>query len=184
MSILNIVVFVLLGVIALILLVAAFVKKSYAVSRQITVAAPNERVFDYIKYIRNQDRFSVWANMDPEMKKEYTGTDGQPGFLSAWESENKRVGKGEQRIVSVEPDREIKMSIHFITPWEGLADASLSTRPVAEAETEVTWAFSSRMKYPMNIMLLVLNMDKMLGADLETGLANLKAELEGTTTAS
>jgi hypothetical protein len=34
------------------------------------------------------------------------------------------------------------------------------------------------MKYPMNIMLLFMNMDEMLGKDLETGLVNLKAVME------
>jgi len=33
------------------------------------------------------------------------------------------------------------------------------------------------MKYPMNFMLLFINMDKMLGADMEKGLENLKNKL-------
>jgi hypothetical protein len=34
------------------------------------------------------------------------------------------------------------------------------------------------MKYPMNGMLLFMNMDKLLGKDLETSLTNLKHILE------
>jgi hypothetical protein len=34
------------------------------------------------------------------------------------------------------------------------------------------------MPYPMNLMLLCMNMDKMIGKDLETGLTNLKGVLE------
>jgi len=29
--------------------------------------------------------------MDPAMKKEYRNEDGKPGFISAWDSENKKV---------------------------------------------------------------------------------------------
>jgi hypothetical protein len=32
--------------------------------------------------------------------------------------------------------------------------------------------------HPMNLMLVVMNMDEMLGRDLEIGLQNLKATLE------
>jgi hypothetical protein len=34
------------------------------------------------------------------------------------------------------------------------------------------------MPYPMNIMLVFMNMDEILGKDLETGLNNLKGVLE------
>jgi hypothetical protein len=34
------------------------------------------------------------------------------------------------------------------------------------------------MAYPMNLMLVFMDMDAMLGKDLQTGLNNLKAVLE------
>jgi hypothetical protein len=34
------------------------------------------------------------------------------------------------------------------------------------------------MKYPMNLMLLFMNMEKMVGRDLSIGLTNLKNTLE------
>jgi hypothetical protein len=42
----------------------------------------------------------------------------------------------------------------------------------------VLWGFKGKMPYPMNLMLLCMNMDKMLGKDLGTGLQNLKSTLE------
>jgi hypothetical protein len=45
-------------------------------------------------------------------------------------------------------------------------------------ETIVKWGFSSKMNYPANIMLLFINMDKLLGKDIETSLGNLKTILE------
>jgi hypothetical protein len=36
--------------------------------------------------LKNQDNFSVWAKMDPEMKKYYRGMGGNPGFVSGGES--------------------------------------------------------------------------------------------------
>jgi hypothetical protein len=54
----------------------------------------------------------------------------------------------------------------------------MQTDSVSQNETRVTWKFDSRMNYPMNIMLLFMNMDKMVGNDLAKGLINLKQVLE------
>jgi hypothetical protein len=37
---------------------------------------------------------------------------------------------------------------------------------------------NGRMHYPLNFMLVVINMDKMLGGELAIGLTNLKTVLE------
>ena len=68
-----------------------FIKKDYQIEREIVINQPKTEVFNYIKSLRNQDNFSKWATMDPNMKKVYTGTDGTPGFISFWDSEIKNV---------------------------------------------------------------------------------------------
>lgn len=45
-------------------------------------------------------------------------------------------------------------------------------------ENKVSWNLKSSMKYPSNIMLLFLNMEKLIGNDLEIGLSNLKKLME------
>src|SRR6478736_279635 len=98
MKILKKIAIVLVALIAILLIVALFVKKDFKVEREIVINKPKKEVFDYIRFIKNQDHYSKWAMMDPNMKKTYTGTDGTVGFISAWESENKNVGTGEQEI--------------------------------------------------------------------------------------
>lgn len=44
--------------------------------------------------------------------------------------------------------------------------------------TIVKWSFEGSMSYPMNLMLLFVDMDAELGKDLKGGLDNLKAILE------
>ena len=177
----NIILIILLGIagiIILLLLIGLFTKKDYAVEREITINKPAERVFNYIKYLKNQDNYSKWAMMDPGMKKEFRGTDGTVGFVSAWESDNKKVGKGEQQISGIREGERIDMKLHFIKPWEGKADAHMVTEDIGAAQTKVKWGLKSRMNYPMNTMMLFMNMDSMLGKDLEVGLAKLKTLLE------
>jgi hypothetical protein len=169
---------VILIIIAIPFVVAIFTKKDYHIEKMITIKLPKKSVFDYIRLLKNQDNFSVWAKMDPQMKKYYSGTDGNPGFVSGWESTNKKVGKGEQEIKKVAEGENIDYEIRFIEPFAGLARARMQTDSLSPDETRVVWQFDSRMNYPMNLMLLFMNMEKMVGNDLAKGLANLKQVLE------
>lgn len=165
-------------IIAIILIVAIFSKKEYSIEREITITNSKRDVFNYLKLLKNQDNFSKWAKMDPNMKQEFKGIDGTVGFVSAWDSDNKQVGKGEQEIIKITDGKKIDYEIRFLKPFEGKANAYLTVDSVSKNETTVRWGFQSKMKYPMNIMLLMTNMEKMVGNDLGTGLTNLKTLLE------
>jgi hypothetical protein len=178
MNIITLILIVIAGLIFLILLIALFTKKAYSIERQITINKPSYVVFDFVKQLKNQDTFSKWATMDPDMKKEYRGVDGTVGFVSAWDSENKKVGKGEQTIKKISEGVSIDYDLHFIKPFEGLAEAGMYTESLNPNQTKVKWKINSSMKYPMNLMLLFMNMEKMIGDDLSTGLTNLKNILE------
>jgi hypothetical protein len=160
------------------LLTALFVKKTYTVEREILIEKPRQEVFDYVKLLRNQDNFSKWGSMDPNMKQEYIGIDGNIGFISSWESDQKDVGIGEQSIINIKDGERIDYELHFIKPMEARAKAYMTTEAVTDLQTKVTWSFSGSMKYPMNIVLLFMNMDRMIGGDLEIGLSNLKRVME------
>lgn len=178
MKILKGVLLTIAGIVILALIVALFVKKDYAVERQITVNKPEQEVFDFIKHIKNQDQYSVWNNMDPAMKKKYTGTDGTVGFISAWESDNKNVGKGEQEITNIKEGDRIDMKLRFKEPFEAEDDAYMATEAMGANQTNVKWGFKGKMTYPMNLMLLFMNMEEMLGKDLQGGLEKLKTVME------
>jgi uncharacterized membrane protein len=61
MNILITIVLVLVGIIALLLIIALFNKKEYFIQCQVTINAPNQKVFDYIKLLKNQDHFNKWV---------------------------------------------------------------------------------------------------------------------------
>lgn len=178
MKILKGLLFLIVGIVILALVVALFVKKDYAVERQVTINKPITVVFDYIKHIKNQDEYSVWNRIDPAAKKTYSGTDGTVGFISAWESTNKNMGKGEQEITNITEGDRIDMKLRFKEPFEAQDDAYMITESMGENQTKVKWGFKGKMAYPMNIMLLFMDMEGMLGKDLQGGLDNLKTTLE------
>ena len=63
-------------------------------------------------------------------------------------------------------------------PFEATEPAYMLTESITDSTTTVKWGFSGKMPYPMNIMFLWMNMEEMIGSDLETGLGNLKNVLE------
>lgn len=178
MKFVKYIVAVIVAIIALPFIVALFVDGSYHVEKEITIARPKSEVFDYVKYLKNQDSYSVWARMDPNMKKEFRGTDATVGFVSAWDSENKQVGRGEQEITRIVDGDRIEMDLRFFEPFEATDHAYMTTESVSDSETHVKWGFHGKMDYPMNLMMLTMNMDEMVGSDLQHGLNNLKKLLE------
>ncbi len=173
--------YILIGVVTLIifvLLAGLVLKKDYAVEREITINRPKNEVFDYIKYLKNQNNYSKWAKVDPNMKKTYTGTDATAGFVSAWNSDNEDVGKGEQEIKKITESERVDYEIRFIEPFESKSSAYMITDSLALNETKVKWGFNGHMKYPMNLMMVFMDFNKMIGDDLDIGLKNLKSQLE------
>lgn len=166
-------------IVAIPFITALFVKKDYAVTTSLTINKPVEDVYGYVKYLKNQDNFSVWSKMDPKMKKTYLGTDGTEGFVSAWESDNPDVGVGEQEIKRLVPNQRIDFELRFYTPFESTDQAFMTTQAVGDNQTLVSWGFSGHMAYPSNLLLLVMDFDAMIANDLNQGLANLKTLLEG-----
>lgn len=165
-------------IIAIPLVVALFVKKDYVVEREIIINKPKAEVFEYIKFLRNQDNYSKWNMMDPDMKKTYQGTDGTIGFISAWESKMENVGAGEQEIVNMIDGERIDMKLRFKVPFEAQNDAYMITEDMSNNQTKVKWGFKGAFPYPFNLMGLFMDMEKAVGGDLEVGLQNLKNLLE------
>jgi len=112
------------------------------------------------------------------MKREFTGVDGTVGFVSAWDSENPDAGKGEQEIIKIDEGKRIDYELRFLKPFESTSLAYMTFDSPDSNRTIVKWGFEGGMPYPMNLMLLFVDMDAELGKDLQGGLDNLKAILE------
>lgn len=177
MNVLLIVLAIIGGLIALIFIIALFSKKGYTIERSVTILKPVSEVFNYIKYIRNQDHYNKWVMRDPQMKKDFRGQDGTVGFIYAWDG-NKQAGAGEQEITGIEEGKRVNMEVRFVRPFKGVANGVMETAPTSGESTLVRWTFSSEMKYPANIFLVLTNIEKALGRDLETSLGMLKGILE------
>jgi hypothetical protein len=84
MNTLITILFIVAGLIALLLIIAVFIKRDHYVRREIIIDAPRQKVFDYLKLLKNQEKFNKWAMADPDRDREFKGTDGTVGFIIAW----------------------------------------------------------------------------------------------------
>ncbi|SFB24307.1 Polyketide cyclase / dehydrase and lipid transport [Flavobacterium swingsii] len=178
MRIIKKIILILVVLIGLFLLAALIMKKDYAVEREVVINKPKDSIFNYIKYVKNQDHFSVWNQKDPAMKKTSSGTDGQIGFVYGWDSAKEDVGAGEQEIKKITNGERIDFELRFTRPFESTDNAYFTTEAVSATQTKVKWGFNGKMPFPMNAMMPIMGMEDMLGKDLQKGLDDLKVLLE------
>ncbi|WP_083700455.1 SRPBCC family protein [Shewanella sp. UCD-KL12] len=167
-------------IIAIPFIAALFIKQEYSVVTSVEINRPVAEVFDYVKHLKNQNNFSVWAQIDPSMEKTYQGVDGTVGFVSAWRSDNEEVGVGEQEIIKIDEGKRIDFELRFISPFEATEPAYMTTEAVDNETTKVSWGFHGSMNYPMNLMFLFIDFETMIEKDLSQGLMNLKSLLESS----
>jgi len=178
MKILKRIIFGLLALVGIILIAGLLMNRNYAMEREVTINLPKDSVFQYIKHIKNQDQFSVWNKKDPNSKRTFTGTDGQVGFIYSWDSTMDEVGAGDQEIKKIVEGERIDFELRFKRPFEANDMAYFSTESISPNQTKVKWGFTGTMPYPMNAMMPLMNMDEMMGKDLQKGLDDLKIILE------
>lgn len=165
------------SILALIFILGLIINKELNIEKTVVINKPVNEVFDFVKYYKNHDHFSVWNRMDPDMSKTYKGTDGEVGFVYRWESnKSKNVGTGEQEIKKIETNKYLESELRFLAPRQDTAYAKFWFESVNGTQTQVKWGFYSRMKFPFNVMKPLFA--NMLGKATEKGLSDLKSYLE------
>lgn len=170
MKILKKIIIILLIIIAIPLVLALFVSKEFKSEGEIVIQKPVTEVYDYVRYIKNQDNFGVWQLSDPEMKTTEEGTDGTVGFKYSWEG--KKTGNGSQTLINIVDNEKVETELDF--GFGNPAQSYFTTEEVAPNQTKVVWGISGKTPYPWNLMSLFYDM----GKDFEKGLQNLKEILE------
>jgi len=163
-------------ILALLLIVAALMKKEYTISSEIVINVHKDKAFNFVKLLRNQERYSKWVMEDPNIKINYQGTDGTVGFTSSWTSEVKNVGVGKQEITNIIEGKQYNVCITFEKPFKGVSTAITTTETVSENQTKVCTTFFTKTPFPMSIMIPIIK--KMLKKDMDFNMQILKRVLE------
>jgi uncharacterized protein YndB with AHSA1/START domain len=160
----------------ILLLIAALMRKEYSIHSEIIINQPKNKVFEYIKDLRNQEKYSIWVMADPEIRITYSGQVGKVGFKSAWVSDMKNVGVGEQEITNIVEGERYDVEIRFEKPFKGISQATTTTQSIDINKTIVTTTFNTKTPFPMNLMSPMIK--KMLKKDMNGNALRLKNILE------
>lgn len=160
-----------IGIVALVFIVALFTPKDFHVKGITTIQQPVDEVYEYISHVSHQENFGVWFRMDKNIQIKKTGTDGTVGFEYEWKSEE--VGDGKQVITGLIPNQQVDIDLYLMdskTP----SKSYFITEAIDSTSTQVTWGVDGTMPIPFNVMGLFYDMNK----DFEQGVLNLKEVLE------
>ena len=161
-----------------VLAIAATKPNAFRIERSITIHSPPEPIFAILSDFHQSESWSPWEKMDLSMQKTHSGSPRGVGAIYEWDGNNK-VGQGRQEILDATSPSKVLIQLDFFRPFPAHNTAEFTLKSHGPA-TQVTWAMFGSQPFMGKVMCLFMNMDKMVGKDFETGLANLKAHVEGS----
>lgn len=174
---------VLLGLLAALLLalfavlgLAATKPDTLTVQRSLLVQAAPADILPYAQDYRLFVQWIPWTALDPAQEVRFSEPPAGVGAWYTWKG-NDKVGEGRMTILAVSEER-VDSRLEFLAPWESTANSFLTARPRGDGQTEVTWGFVQENDGMSKVMMVFMDMDAMLGADFEKGLAALKPMVE------
>ncbi|HEX5057162.1 MAG TPA: dienelactone hydrolase family protein [Gammaproteobacteria bacterium] len=172
-----------LGALIVLALVASALLPAHShVERSAVIEAAPAAVYRYVADFRQFNRWSPWAERDPETQYEFSGPSMGAGSRMSWSSKHPEVGSGSQEVVQAEPPHTLKLKLEF---GEGMGPAFASyTLEPQDKGTKIVWAFDTDLGANPLHRFFGLMMDKWVGADYEQGLANLKRLVEAEAVAA
>jgi hypothetical protein len=154
---------------------AATKPDTFRVERTRTMQAPPEKIVAMLEDFRQWRSWSPFEKLDPAMERGYSGPQSGKGAVYTWKG-NSKAGEGRMEIVDVSPSR-VTMKLEFQRPFKASNVIEFLLQPAGN-ETSVTWTMQGPSLYIGKVMGLFISMDKMIGKDFESGLANLKQRVE------
>lgn len=166
-----------LVVVTLILLVIAATRPyTVQVQRSALIGASPEKVFPLINDFHEWPRWAPQDREDPAMRRTYSGADRGAGAVSDWHGKGS-TGRGQMTIVESAPVTRIVVKTDFIKPFEAHNVNEFALQRSGNS-TRVRWTMRGTNLYPMKLMGLFVNVDRLMGKHFEAGLENLKQVAE------
>lgn len=175
MKILKILLFIVLAFVGIFLILGLIAPKEYAVKRSVRINAPVNLVKDQVVKFKNFQQWEPWGEADPNMKVSVDGTDGTVGAIYRWEGNNE-VGSGTQEIIKITEDR-VDLKLNFTAPWESEDYVYYEFNDLGKG-MEVVWGMKGTNPFPMNVLMMFMNLEEMIGSQYDKGLGQLKARCE------
>ena len=150
--------------------------ETYTVERTRLVEAPAGVVYAALTDFARWRDWSPWEGLDPTMERAYSGPDVGPGAVMAW-SGNRKAGSGRMEILHARHPYHVEIALDFERPFRSRNTTTFDLEEQGR-RTLVTWRVTGPRPAALKLLGRFLDMDKLVGGDLEKGLARLAAVTE------
>ncbi len=153
-----------------------FLEDKVQISRTITIDRPASKVYKAVNSMHHFNKWSPWAQLDPDAKYEFTGPEFGVGSKMSWQG-NEEVGSGRQTIIESVADEMVKAELYFDGQGDDPSWATYRIKANGD-QSEISWVFDADFNGDILGRYFGMMMDSMLGPQYETGLNNLKNLVE------
>jgi hypothetical protein len=167
-------VYIFIGLVATLLIIAALMPKTFNVEKTAVIKKPVVTVMDRVKNLHYYSKWNPWQQSDPSATHEITGTPGVQGHKYAWKG--KKVGEGSLTLKAQDLSH-LHFILEFIKPWKSKANDNWMFEPWGDMDTKVHWQNSGQLPWPI-ARLMGPMLQKSLDKQFEKGLENLKKMCE------
>lgn len=158
--------------------VVAVQPSGFRIARTTTISAPPPAVFAHVNDFHKWEAWNPWVKLDPAMKQTYGGAAAGTGAIYTWAG-NREVGEGRMTLTESRPSELIRIKLEFLKPFRATNTAEFTFKPDGD-RTVVTWTMTGEKNFIAKAVGLVMNMDRMVGGQFETGLARMKSVVEAS----
>jgi hypothetical protein len=169
------IVYIIVGVVLVLLLIAALLPGKYHIEKTAIIARPVELVMDKVADLHHYAAWNPWQQSDPGAKGTITGAPKTIGHSYAWEG--KKVGVGSLTVRDID-NKHVHFNLEFIKPFKSKASDDWMFEEWGNGETKVTWSNNGEFPFPVARLMGPMIL-KELNQQFAQGLNNLKKMCEG-----
>lgn len=163
-------------VIALVVGLGYYEPNDVTVTRKVVVQAPANAVYERILHFGEWEKWCTLFNADTAVKITIAGEDTQPGSMLQWKGDDGATGSGYIKNTATAPNK-LSYEFKLEQPGEMDADGYIGAKDSGEYAV-VTWTFHKHFSFPANASLVLWDLDKYMGGELEKALNSLKTYME------
>ena len=169
--------FTLIGIITFVAFLHAMARKKYVLSRTIVINRPRAEIFAYCRQLRNRKYWMPWLGMGKRYFLKYHGEDGKEGAAMYWKKA-KRKEEGMERITKLKEGKLLESHLLFMLLIRVRVLQYIAVKQIDEERTKIVLGIRGVHKFPVSVIALFYDVEKIFGKDFEVSLEHLKNILE------
>ncbi|MEK2689194.1 SRPBCC family protein [Bdellovibrio sp. GT3] len=143
------------------------------------INASADKIFPYLSNFKMGGQWSPYEQVDPDMKKTFSGEDGQVGSIMDFEG-NSEAGSGRLEMKDIKPNEFVAIKLTMTKPMNAEQMVEYKLTPEGDG-TRFTWTMYGDGGFMTKLMTVLIDCEAMFRGQMEKGFENLKKVVEAPT---